>query len=426
MNYPIFEFPLIGGGLLIGMIAIFHVFVSHFAIGGGLYLVLTEMKANRDNDEIIRAYLHKHARFFILVTLVLGAVSGVGIWFAIALVNPEATGVLIRTFVWAWATEWVFFLVEIIAAFIYYYTWDTLDRKLHVAVGWVYFVSAWMSLFVINGILTFMLTPGDWLVTGSFWSALFNPTFLPSLIIRTGVAFSLAGLYAILTASFLKQDEHRSRLISYSATWLMPAVLLIPAGGVWFISALPELARHISMGGAPAVTLFAAASVMISALLFMFIYAIPYRIPESFTPQLAALFMILGFTVTAVTEWTREAVRKPFIIYDYMYSNNFTDTDVERYAETGVLPAAKWWNDHERADPGFKIFQVECSACHTPAGFNGLAPLTYGWSEDYLDRQIEHLNQLKGFMPPFIGTPEERKLLASWIYQLQAGDANHE
>jgi hypothetical protein len=316
--------------------------------------------------------------------------------------------------------------VEIIAAFVYYYTWDTLDRKLHIAVGWVYFISAWMSLFVINGILTFMLTPGDWLVTGNFWSALFNPTFWPSLLIRTGVAFSLAGLYAITTASFLKQDEHRSRLISYSAKWLMPAVLLIPVGAVWFINALPELARHISMGGAPAITMFAGASVAISGLLFVFIYAIPYRIPESFTPQLAALFMIMGFAVTGVTEMTREAVRKPYIIYDFMYSNNFTESDVERYAEIGVLPAAKWWSDAEVADPGFKLFQIECSACHTPAGFNGLAPLTYGWSEPYINNQLEHLNQLKGFMPPFIGTPEERKLLSTWIYQLQAGAVTNE
>ncbi len=426
MNYPIWEFPIIGGGMLIGMIAIFHVFVSHFAIGGGLYLVLTEMKAHRDNDQVIRNYLHQHARFFILLTLVLGAVSGVGIWFAIALVNPEATGVLIRIFVWAWATEWVFFLVEIIAAFVYYYTWDTLDHKLHIAVGWVYFISAWMSLFVINGILTFMLTPGDWLVTGSFWSALFNPTFLPSLLIRTGVAFSLAGLYAITTASFLTHDEHRARLVSYSATWLMPAVLLIPAGAVWFIAAIPDLARHIATGGAPAVTMFAGASVAISVLLFVFIYAIPYRIPESFTPQLAALFMILGFVVTGVTEMTREAIRKPYIIYDYMYSNNFTSSDVERYSKTGVLSAAKWWNDHELSDPGFKVFQIECSACHTPAGFNGLAQLTYGWSEAYLENQIEHLNELKSFMPPFIGTPKERKLLAKWIHQLQSGATNHE
>ena len=39
MNYPFWEVPVIGGGLVIGIIAILHVFVSHFAVGGGLFLL---------------------------------------------------------------------------------------------------------------------------------------------------------------------------------------------------------------------------------------------------------------------------------------------------------------------------------------------------------------------------------------------------
>ena len=426
MNYPIWEVPLIGGGLFIGMIAIFHVFVSHFAIGGGLFLVLTELRAIRTGDHVLRDYLKSHAHFFILVTLVLGAVSGVGIWFAISLVNPEATGLLIRTFVWAWATEWVFFLVEILAAFVYYYTWDTLDPKRHLIVGWIYFVAAWMSLFMINGILTFMLTPGHWLETGNFWHAFFNPAHWPSVIIRTGVAFSLAGLYALLTSSFIKDENNRTRLVRYSAQWLMPAVLLIPLGGIWFAGIIPDLARHIFMGGAPAVTLFAAAGIGISVLLFAFVYLLPYRNPASFTTPLAILFMILGFSVTAVTEWTREAVRKPYVIYNYMYSNNFLKSDGAQFDETGLLPVAKWADEHELQNPGYHLFRVQCASCHTTNGYNGLKQLTYGWSESYMDSQLSHLNELKQFMPPFFGTAEERRLLSRWLVELNTGGPSDE
>ena len=38
MNYPVWDIP--ASGLLIAVIAILHVFVSHFAVGGGLFLVL--------------------------------------------------------------------------------------------------------------------------------------------------------------------------------------------------------------------------------------------------------------------------------------------------------------------------------------------------------------------------------------------------
>src|ERR1019366_9052198 len=111
----------------------------------------------------------KLSRFFVLVTLVAGTLTGVGIWFIIGLLNPAATEALIHNYVWGWATEWTFFVVEITAALIYYYGWKTMAPAAHATVGWIYFIFAWLSLVIINGIITFMLTPGRWLVTGDFW-----------------------------------------------------------------------------------------------------------------------------------------------------------------------------------------------------------------------------------------------------------------
>ncbi|MGC2323926.1 MAG: cytochrome ubiquinol oxidase subunit I, partial [Terriglobales bacterium] len=180
MNYPVWQlgFP---GGLLIAAVAVLHVFVSHFAVGGGAYLVITEHLGYRRNDPDLLLYVKRHSKFFALLTLVFGAVSGVGIWFTIGLVSPEATSSLIHTFVWGWAIEWVFFFVEIAAALIYAYNWERLDRRTHLAIGWIYFIAAWLSLAVINGIITYMLTPGQWLQSKSFWDGILNPTYLPSL-----------------------------------------------------------------------------------------------------------------------------------------------------------------------------------------------------------------------------------------------------
>ena len=50
MNYPVWYVPTFGGGLLIALVAIVHVFVSHFAVGGGLYLVMSERKAIREQE----------------------------------------------------------------------------------------------------------------------------------------------------------------------------------------------------------------------------------------------------------------------------------------------------------------------------------------------------------------------------------------
>jgi hypothetical protein len=144
MNYPFWDIP-IGYGLLMAAISILHVFISHFAIGGGLYLVITETIARKRNDTATLQYLEGLSKFFVLTTLVLGALTGVGIWFVIGLLSPAATDLLIHNFVWAWAIEWTFFVIEIAAALFYYYGWKRMSAADHVKIGWIYFVAAWLS-----------------------------------------------------------------------------------------------------------------------------------------------------------------------------------------------------------------------------------------------------------------------------------------
>ena len=157
-----------------------------------------------------------YSRFFLILTGVFGTISGVGIWFAIGLTHPEATSTLIHNFVFGWAIEWVFFLVELATAVVYYYTWNRIDAKAAPDRGLGLRGASVCTLIIINGILTFMLTPGDtWLsVAGSgheatkFWNAFFNPTYWPSLLLRTCVCASLAGIWALISASRIDGSKH--------------------------------------------------------------------------------------------------------------------------------------------------------------------------------------------------------------------------
>ncbi len=239
MNYPFWDIPYLGSGWVIGIIAIFHVMISQFAVGGGLYLPLAERKALREGRADWLKELAGYSRFFLILTGVFGTVSGVGIWFAIGLTHPEATSTLIHNFVFGWAMEWVFFLVELATVGVYYYTWNRIDAKLHLTVGWVYAVASVFTLIIINGILTFMLTPGDtWLsVAGTgheaskFWNAFFNPTYWPSLLLRTCVCASLAGIWALISASRIdgsKLPALKSSLVKWSVKWLIPSFVAMP------------------------------------------------------------------------------------------------------------------------------------------------------------------------------------------------------
>ena len=166
MDYPIWQLDM-GEGMLMGIVAIAHVIVSHFAIGGGLVIAVTETLSVRRNDREMRELARRGSLVLILISTVFGAISGVGIWVVAGLISPGAISALIHNYVWGWAMEWTFFVIEIAAALIYYATWDKVSKGTHLALIWIYFVSAWMSLFIINGIITFMLTPGAWLETGA-------------------------------------------------------------------------------------------------------------------------------------------------------------------------------------------------------------------------------------------------------------------
>ena len=240
MNYPVWELTTAGGGLLIALMAVFHVYVAHFAVGGGLFLVLLEKKAYAERSGELLGYLKQHSRFFLLLTMVFGGMTGVGIWFTIALLNPEATSILIHTFVFGWATEWVCFVGEIVALFIYYYTFGKMQPAQHLRIGWLYFIFAWLSLFLINGIIDFMLTPGDWLANGNFWSGFFNPSMWPALVFRTAIACMFAGIFGFLTSVFISDADLRQRMARYCARWILLAFAGAALGAWWYFVVLPD------------------------------------------------------------------------------------------------------------------------------------------------------------------------------------------
>src|SRR3989339_656929 len=141
MNFPIWDPPGLGGAMVIAGIAIVHVIIAHFAVGAGLFNVITEHRAYKTGDKVLLQFVCDHSVFLIYFAFVAGAVTGVGIWFSIGVVAPEGTQFLIRLFVWAWAIEWVFFMVELVSGYVYYYSWNRISQGQHLIVGWIYAIS---------------------------------------------------------------------------------------------------------------------------------------------------------------------------------------------------------------------------------------------------------------------------------------------
>ena len=442
MNYPFWYIPHLGSGWVIGIIAIFHVVISQFAVGGGLYLPMAERKALRMKDPVLREawlkQLASHSKFFLVLTGVFGTVTGVGIWFAIGLTHPEATSTLIHNFVFGWAMEWVFFLVELTTVAVYYYTWNRIDEKLHLTVGWVYAGASAATLIIINGILAFMLTPGDtWLAvagTGAeaskFWNAFFNPTYWPSLLLRVGVCTSLAGVWALITSSQLdgeKEPALKASMVRWSVKWLVPSFVATPFLLVWYLFMVPESQRAlltlgidtINSGTFSTVTRIALVIIVTSATIVGVAYYLAYRNPVEFNLSHAFSILLLALIATGSGEYAREMLRKPYVIGRWMFSNGVRVPYVSRIDQEGYLAHTDWvWKGNlpgsaSSYSRGEAIFRGECGSCHTLNGYRPLAQLLAGRDRANIGNFITMLHDYKPdspyrrFMPPMVGTRQD-------------------
>ncbi|MBI2212107.1 MAG: c-type cytochrome [Acidobacteria bacterium] len=480
MNYPIWDVP--APGLLIALVAIVHVFVAHFAVGGGLFLVWTERKARRDGDDELLGYVRRHSRFFVLLTLVFGAITGVGIWFTIGLVHPAATSSLINTFVWGWAIEWVFFLTELAAAMVYYYGWDRVAPRNHMIVGWIYFWSAWASLVVINGILTYMLTPGEWLASRSFYDGFMNPTYWPALVTRTLGCVGLAGVYALLTSSWVNDDAFGRRIARYATLgWIVPMAIGLPIGIIWFFSAADgagvPTAEILGAAGASMSDFFRALlpgattgypsaqrsfRVAVIACIVTVVVALAGLsvVRAAGRRTVALILMLSSFLAVGGAEWFREDLRKPWVIGSYMFVNAVRVPDttghgdpfaIDRMPEAGILASSRWTRLPDGFDlakattleeevmAGAEVFRIACTQCHTIDGYQAIRPLVAGWNSSALEGVIDRLSvptdAEKGWhakplkldswrgrrMPPFPGNEAEERALAVYLATLGGG-----
>ncbi len=411
MNYPFWDID-IGYGVLMAAVAVIHVFVSHFAIGGGLYLVIQEHLARKAGDQFRLEFLERLSKFFVLTTLVFGALTGVAIWFVIGLLNPAATEVLIHHFVWGWAIEWTFFVIEIAAAIMYYYGWRKMSAKNHLIIGWIYFGAAWMSLFVINGILAFMLTPGEWLQTGSFWDGFFNPGMWSSLIFRTGICVMLAGLYTLLVASMIKPDDKKGKLVRANAIWALVGLGIIWPSFYWFLDSIPESVRQIAVEAMPYVADRIDQMFWFAIALLLLVVVFGLLLPKRYNLTVSVVVMALGLIWFGQFEWLRESIRKPYAIYDYMYGNAVELASASEYAESGMLPVLAYRTGDNEAD----LYRHNCQSCHTIDTYRALGPWFAGTDEEFIAATARGTGVMLGNMPPFAGTEEESEMIAAHIY----------
>ncbi|MGH7144032.1 MAG: c-type cytochrome [Planctomycetota bacterium] len=427
--FPDHDFGPIMKGLVIGGLGIFHVFLAEFAIGGGLLMCYFQWLAHNGKSPHARHFLDGYFKALVLISFVLGALTGVGMWFTSIQISAPTIGLMVTQFHWLWATEWTFFCLEITSGYCFYRYGHNLDDHTRMLLLGLYTFAAWMSLFWINGILSWQLTPGGWTPQNhAVWEGFFNPSFFPSLLYRSASAMAIAGLTACIMINTMKDlnRDQRTVLINQTSRFLL-AMIPMPLFGLWYFAVLPADSRGWVLGGSVAMTMFLALSVGSSVLIGGYVLIGLVRQKLYINGATATLLVVLAFGATAGGEFVREGLRKPFTVRGVLYSNSITPDEVAHLRKIGcvahdpypLLDPASYPNEQIRH--GAKVYRLQCAICHTYDGANGLGPMTASWSPDQLRMNIAKLQRTKTFMPPFAGSAEDLEALVQLLRWHNAG-----
>lgn len=430
MDFPVFEAPWLGGRWLIGVVAILHVLINHgAAVGGSLLVVLLERRGHLSGDPRWDHFAHRLASVFFWLTTSLGALTGVGIWFTVMVVQPTAIGNLLRIFFWGWFVEWIVFVLEVLLVVTYFKTWKTMDKAKHIRLGFAYAAFSFVTMCIIVGILGAMLTPDRWLAERGFWQGFLNPSYLPQLLTRSGMALGMAGALGLVLSRWLAPKDLVGQAQAFSARFVLASVPCLAIGSIWYLQVLPA-EIHKLVPTALLTTKFASyleLSAWVNGALGLVLlqYAVWATLQKVPLPRaMAWLPLVVIVAQIGQFERVREFVRKPYVIHGYLYSNGIRVDQVARMNREGYLAHARYAKVREvtpqnRLLAGQELYRHQCATCHTVGGLNDIVAKFPGAKPEGILPFLGALNDVQPFMPPFAGTPAEREALAAYLASLQ-------
>jgi mono/diheme cytochrome c family protein len=440
MQFPYYQFPVFGDGLLIAFDAILHVFISHgVAIGVVTMIVLAEYIGYRDNKPKWENFAKSAMKPTVIIITSIGAITGVGIWFITSGVVPAAIGSMLRVFFWPWFIEWIVFALEVVVILIIYFTWDYWKyekKKHHLRLGFTYIGLAGMSAFLITGILGFMLTPDGWPSNKSFWHAFFNPTFLPQLAWRICIAFAMGALFIMFLVLFSSKQTvgFRKTAMNFYAKILIAPVILMPFCAWWWYSMVPEGFKAHAKPSMILWTIVRETGIfgifneifwisLVANIIIVSLFVLASRQGWIFMSRLIiipSIVVILFFV--AEYERVREFLRGPYLMPGYMYANTIQLTEHKFFSKEGLLKNAYWFEkmapERTLEQKGAYLFAMNCGTCHTIGGRNSIIDRFKGRSEPGIYVILGNTEKMVPWMPPFTGTDEERKITAHFLKNL--------
>lgn len=381
-QFPLFYFPEYGSAWMMGITGTIHILASHTSVGAAMLFAFLAHKAYKENRSDYYPYMQKYGMFLLIFSYVIGSITGPGIWYTATAASPRGISALIHNFVWVWATEWVFFVYEVIGVFVLVYFMNRIDKKTHLQLTYTFAIASVGTLALIIGIISFMMWPGTqaYYTTGSASDAFFGINTFPHMFLRVGFMIMLSGVIGLVISSAMRKENEA---LSNELSRKMGYVSIL--GGfitlfffVWYMGTLPDNAH--------AVFAFSKETIIqnriILTLLFMSYFALAIFKPKFINPALASV-MIAVILISGLWsgEKLRESMRKPYVAGQYIYSNQIISRDVPGkqikselpiIAEKGLLHVnpfvpknLKTITEENKHEAGALLAKMACSNCHS-------------------------------------------------------------
>lgn len=389
--YPTWYEPVLGSGWVLGIISVIHVLASHTSVGAALVSVwLATVAVRRGRPELL-SYVRSYGVFLLVFSYVLGSITGPGIWFSATVASPRGLSALIHSYVWLWATEWVFFVVEVIGIYLLVYLAGRVDSRSYLQVAWIFGAASWATMLVIVGILSFMLWPGQtrWFDEGGTLAGFYGPYTFAQIASRTCFMLMAAALAGQLIAARIEDRAFRREMTQTLAKLGIPSAILGSLFFQWGLGALPESAQLLLKTRLPGYfvpTMWAILAAIVAY--FAALLAKPDWLGQSWAAAMLAGLLIFGIWPE---ERARESMRKPYVAGQFMYSNQIVGRDVPAlgvHSELPVLERQGLLASHpfvpdrlHRITPGNELEAGQtlaltyCSNCHG-LGESGIRPLS--------------------------------------------------
>jgi len=402
--YPTWFEPMVGSGWVVALIATFHVLASHTSVGAAMLFAYLSHKAYREDRDDLLEFIKKYGLFLMVFTYVAGSITGPGIWYSTTVASPNGIGALIHSFVWKWATEWVFFVIEVVGVYMIVYLVGKVDKQTHMKISLIFGIASFATLIIIVGILSFMMMPGKeaWFEDGGYLNGFYGTNTFIQTAMRMAFMFTMTAVVGGIVVAGIKDPAFKKEM-ARKLGWL--GIISTITGALlfqWYLTSVPDQALLVMENRLPDYFGASIMAVLAGTLAYFIITMLrPQVLMEGLAGAMAVIILVAGLWPE---ETARESMRKPWVAGQYVYSNQVIGRDVPGMDIKSNLPtiervgilkahpftpdALKTVNKDNMIQTGEFIAMVYCSNCHSPSK-TGIRPLHRYFSEGVTQARME-------------------------------------